>query len=101
MLCGTSLLVIEQSTKPMTANPRSLSMRRRGARHDRHIAEALVVAFLMKMGAVFSKRTPQHPGPIGISLDRHSSRTHFSAWAFRLGDRGGRRIASMPSRFTK
>jgi hypothetical protein len=63
MLCGGSPIEIEQSTKPLTANQRSLSIRRRGARHDEHIAEALVVALLMKMGAVFSKRAPQRPLP--------------------------------------
>jgi len=34
-----------------------------GVRHDQHIAEALVIALLMKMDAVFSKRTVQHPLP--------------------------------------
>lgn len=102
--CSRSLAVIEQSCKPSTANHRSSSMVGRGVRHDQHIAEALVGALLMKMGTVFSKRTAQHPLPIGINIDRHSSRTlrsHLSAWALRLGDRGGSRITSMSSRFMK
>ncbi len=63
LLRGSSFIVIQQSTKPKTTHQRSVSMRRRGARHDQHIADALVVALVMKMGAVFSQHAPQHPLP--------------------------------------
>jgi len=33
------------------------------ARHDQHIAYALVVPLVVKMGAVFSQHTLQHPLP--------------------------------------
>lgn len=76
-LCSSSLIVFEQSTKPGTAQQRLLSMRRRRKRHDQHVAEALLIALVMKMGPVFPERMPQHPLP-----DRDQPR---------LGERGGRR----------
>ena len=57
LLGGRSLIVIEQSSKPSTTNHRSSSMLGGGVRHDQHIAETLVIALLMKMRTVFSKRT--------------------------------------------
>jgi hypothetical protein len=43
-------------------------MRGGGARHDQHIAETRVVSLLMKMGAVFLKRAPQHLGQFSLSM---------------------------------
>lgn len=58
LLCGSSLVVIEQSSKSRATNHGSFSTLRGRARHDQHIAYTLVVPLVVKMGAVFSQRTP-------------------------------------------
>jgi len=45
-------------------NHRSSSTVGEGIRHDQYIAEALVIALLMKMRTVFSQRTAQHSLPV-------------------------------------
>ena len=51
-----------------------------------------MIALEMMMRDILAQRTTQHPWPIGIAFERHSSRTariQRSAYAFRLGERGG------------
>lgn len=63
LLCGTSLIVFEQSSKPRTTYQRSLSMRRGRARQDQHIAYTLAVTpeRYFAVGPHGAQTTPPRP----------------------------------------
>ena len=60
---GTSFVVIQDATESRATTDGSTLTLDDCARHDQHIAKALVIALLMKMRGVFTESMPQHPLP--------------------------------------
>ena len=88
------MIELQQSTQPLSALDLSLTaLLLLGRRDKKVVTDALMIPFKMVMGGVYSLNTWRSDLSLKrIILARHSDlmdKTNRSAYAFRLGERGG------------
>jgi hypothetical protein len=89
---GLSIIVVEHAAQTLTASEPPAISGMRVIRDNQPVVQTLVVSFAVIMRHKFGNPLRNELSPIQIMRSKQDSlmlRTNLSAWALRLGERGG------------